>query len=222
MINPKTFDFLRQLIKNNDRDWFMGNKELHNEARENVIEFAAAVVKLASAFDPVIDTERDPKKWVQRIYRDIRFSKDKTPYKNHFGIGIAAVESKKSDNIGYYIHLQPDNNSFIAGGYWQPGSADLKAIRQEIDYNATELKGIIDAPGFKKLFGEFRDQESLKTIPRDYAADHENIALLKLKSFTACHEIADKELLKPDASKYVADVMHEIYPLNVFLNNAIV
>ncbi len=111
----------------------------------------------------------------------------------------------------------------IAGGYWMPETDHLKAIRQEIDYNAHQLKSIIDEPGFKKLFGDFKKQEQLKTVPREYSADNENIELLKLKNFIVpSYPIKDKELTKTRCgSKYIALVCSKIYPLNVFLRNAI-
>jgi len=155
-----------------------------------------------------------------RIYRDIRFSKNKTPYKNNFGISIPTSGSKLG-GVEYYMHLQP-GKSFIAGGYWMPEAAHLKAIRQEIDYNASAMKAIIDNAGFVKLFGNFRSQDQLKTVPREYSADNENIELLKLKSFIVSHQISDKRLMKADCAEYIAQVCSKIYPLNVFLKNALV
>lgn len=102
-----------------------------------------------------------------------------------------------------------------------PEAAHLKAIRQEIDYNADELKNIIDDPAFKKLFGEFRNQEALKSVPRDYSADNENIDLLKLKSFVAFHPFKDDDLMKKNAAETIAGICSKIQPLNVFLNNAL-
>lgn len=156
-----------------------------------------------------------------RIYRDIRFSKNKTPYKNNFGVSISTSGSKSGGGAEYYMHIQPDK-SFIAGGYWMPEAAHLKAIRQEIDYNAKDLTSIIDDEEFVKLFGNFRSQEQLKTVPRDYSADNEHIELLKLKSFIVSHSIKDKDLLKNGAADNIAMICSKIYPLNVFLRNAII
>lgn len=152
-----------------------------------------------------------------RIYRDIRFSKDKTPYKSHFGIHNL---TNYKGHIGYYIHIEP-GQSFIGGGYWMPDGDHLKAIRQEIDYNAADLKAIIDAPEFKKLFGEFRDQERLKTVPSGYEATDENIDLLKLKNFGAIHYLTDAEIQKKDIPVQIAKIFEQLYPLLVFFNNAI-
>jgi uncharacterized protein (TIGR02453 family) len=170
--------------------------------------------------DPTIDTNLDAKKCVMRIYRDIRFRKDKTPYKNNFGISIP-TKGLKLGRAEYYLQIAP-GNSFIAGGYWMPEAAHLKAIRQEIDYNANDLKKIIDDKEFGRLFGNFRKQEQLKSVPREYSADNENIELLKLKSFIAFHQLTDEELMEKDAPAAIATICSRIYPLNVFLNNALV
>lgn len=220
MIKPATFNFLKDLAQNNNREWFQENKQRYDEAKDNVIDFTAELIKELKKADPALSTDIDPKKCIMRIYRDIRFSKDKTPYKNNFGI-TKLLANTKTEEIGYYVHIQPDN-CFAGGGYWMPQAEHLKAIRQEIDYNADELKKIIDAPDFKKMFGEFRNQEQLKSLPRDYDADNENISLLKLKSFAAMHRFTDGEMLKPDSAKRVAEVLVNIYPLTVFLNNAII
>jgi uncharacterized protein (TIGR02453 family) len=219
MIQRHTYDFLKELVENNNREWFQVNKERYEQARENVIEFTSELLKLMHKVDPGVNEALDAKKCVMRIYRDIRFSKNKTPYKNNFGISIPA-KGLRLGGAEYYLQISP-GNSFIAGGYWMPESAHLKAIRQEIDYNAGELKKIVDAPEFIKLFGEFRKQDALKSVPRDYNADNENIELLKLKSFVAFHKLKDEELQKKDAPVLIANICSKIYPLNVFLNNAI-
>jgi uncharacterized protein (TIGR02453 family) len=219
MINPQTLDFLKELIKNNNREWFQANKTAYDKARENVIEFATELIGLLHKIDPGIDEALDPKKSVMRIYRDIRFSKNKTPYKNNFGISIP-TSGLKNGGVEYYLHLTP-GASFIAGGYWMPENEHLKKIRQEIDYNGKDLIAIIDNPEFVKLFGEFRKQEQLKTVPREYSAENEHIDLLKLKSFIAWHTLTDKELLTAGAVENIAAVCSKINPLNVFLKNAL-
>lgn len=219
MINPQTFEFLKSLIQNNNREWFQANKAVYDSARENVIEFTGELIKQLHTIDPDIDEALDAKKSVMRIYRDIRFSPNKTPYKNNFGVSIPA-SGLRLGGVEYYLHLTP-GNSFIAGGYWMPEAEHLKAIRQEIDYNGHDLKAIINEPGFVKLFGDFRQQEKLKTVPKGYEADNENIDLLKLKSFIVSHPLKDSVLFKADAVQYIAQVCAKLYPLNVFLKNAI-
>jgi len=219
MIQQQTLDFLKDLVDNNNREWFQANKERYDKARENVIELAADIIAKLHKVDPSVSADLDPKKCVMRIYRDIRFSKNKTPYKNNFGISLPTLGSKLG-GVEYYFQVQP-GKSFIAGGYWMPEVEHLKKIRQEIDYNADDLKKIIDDKEFVKLFGYFRKQDQLKTVPRDYSADNENIDLLKLKSFIVSHQLKDKELLNTNAAEEIVNLCSRIYPLNVFLKNAI-
>lgn len=219
MIKSETFKFLAALAENNNRDWFLEHKDQFDAAKENIVDFTAAVIKAFSNTDPFVDANTDPKKCVMRIYRDIRFSKDKTPYKNWFGIHKFSA-GQYAGGIGYYIHIQP-GESFAGGGYWMPEGDHLKAIRQEIDYNAHDLKEIVDEAEFKQLFGEFRNQEQLKTVPGGYAADHEDIGLIKLKSFAAVHSLTDKELQQKDAAEKVAAIFKKIYPLNLFMQQAV-
>jgi uncharacterized protein (TIGR02453 family) len=219
MIQPQTLDFLKELVDNNNREWFLANKEKYDKARENVIEFAAAVITKLHKIDPTVSADLDPKKCVMRIYRDIRFSKNKTPYKNNFGISLP-TQGSKLGGVEYYLQIQP-GKSFIAGGYWMPEADHLKAIRQEIDYNANDLKKIIDDKEFVELFGDFRAQDQLKTTPKGYDADNENIDLLKLKSFIVSHPLKDKEVTSARATDEIADICNKLYPLNVFLKNAL-
>jgi uncharacterized protein (TIGR02453 family) len=219
MIQAQTLDFLKELVDNNNREWFQANKERYDKARENLIELTTSLISKVHQIDPGVSADLDPKKSVMRIYRDIRFSKNKTPYKSNFGVSIPS-HGLKLGGVEYYLQIQP-GKSFIAGGYWMPEAEHLKAIRQEIDYNAADLKKIIDEPGFVKLFGEFRKQEQLKTVPRDYNADNENIELLKLKSFVVFHQLIDKEVQSATAAEDIAGLCSKIYPLNVFLKNAI-
>jgi uncharacterized protein (TIGR02453 family) len=219
MIEPQTLDFLKELVENNNREWFQANKEKYDKARENVIELAAAVIGKLHKVDPTVSADLDPKKCVMRIYRDIRFSKNKTPYKNNFAISLPTLGSKLG-GVEYYLQIQP-GKSFIAGGYWMPEAEHLKAIRQEIDYNAADLKKVIDDKEFVSLFGEFRKQDQLKTTPKGYDADNENIDLLRLKSFIVVHQLKDKEVTGAKAADEIVDMCSRIYPLNVFLKNAI-
>lgn len=198
----------------------MAHKADHDRAKENVTEFAGELIRELSKIDPSLDAGIDPKKAVLRIYRDVRFSPDKTPYKNNFGIG-RMTSGKNVMHIGYYMQIQP-GGSFIAGGSWMPEADQLKKVRQEIDYNAAALKKVIDAPAYKKLFGEFRNQEErLKTVPQGYSAENENIDLLKLKSFVAERNFSDADLQKEGVVQKIAAVCEAIYPLNVFLKNAV-
>jgi uncharacterized protein (TIGR02453 family) len=219
MIKTSTFDFLGQLAVNNERNWFQAHKEEYNLARENVLDFIEGVLPSIITIDPVIPADINAQGCLMRIYRDIRFSKDKTPYKTNFGIGISA-NGKSLNGPGYYIHIQP-GKSFIAGGYWMPETDHLKAIRQEIDYNGAEFRSIVESKSFKTYFGEMNTEDKLKTSPKGYATDHPDIEYLKLKSFIGMHQLKDKVLSNPNATKDIADVVEKLHPLMVFLRNAI-
>ena len=152
MLQPSTFKFLKELANHNVKEWFDTNRNLYDLAKEDVVTLVNDMIKEHSKNDPSI-AEQEGKKCVMRINRDIRFSKDKTPYKNNFGISIP-TSGTKAGGAEYYLHIQP-GKSFIAGGYWMPDAVHLKAIRQEIDYNAKDLTTIIDDAEFVKLFGKF-------------------------------------------------------------------
>ena len=154
-----------------------------------------------------------------RIYRDVRFSKDKTPYKTNFGVGISPL-GKKFNGPGYYLHISPEA-SFIAGGCWFPEAGHLKLIRQEIDYNAADLKKVIENTEFKNYFGDLDSEHILKTVPKGYSADHPQISQLKLKSFTVSHQITDQDLQNKNAVKKVVEGFEIMHPLIVFLRNAL-
>lgn len=219
MIRKETLEFVSGLIENNDRNWFQDHKDEYELAKQNIEEFANAVIVELRKTDTSIPEEITAKKCVMRIYRDVRFSKDKSPYKNNFGIGISA-RGKGNDGAGYYVHIQP-GRSFVAGGYWMPQGEHLKAIRQEIDYNTQDLLDIIQDKAFKSYYNALDDQEKLKTVPKGYDAEHPQIEILKLKSFTVTHTFTDDELFQKDSALDVADGLKKMYPLISFLNHAI-
>ena len=218
MIEAETIDFLKNLVGNNNRDWFMENKASYEQARENVIDFAQQVLQSLAKTDPQVNSAIDPKKCVMRIYRDIRFSKDKTPYKSNFGINFKTGNG--TAEMGYYIHIQPES-SFAGGGCWMPSAEHLKAIRQEIDYNGAALNDIITNASFTDDFSAFDQQEQLKNNPKGYEANHPYINLLKLKSFAAIHPFSDQELMDKTAVQEVVKTLVKIQPLNNFLNQAL-
>jgi uncharacterized protein (TIGR02453 family) len=218
-LNKKTFQFLKDIKKNNDRDWFAANKPRYEEARQDFIAVVDELITTIGKFDPKI-ASLDAKKAVFRIYKDTRFSKDKTPYKTNMGAHLVAHHEKVHDRAGYYIHIEP-GNCFLAGGAYLPPGPWIKAIRQEIDYNAADLKKIINSKSFKSYFGEI-EGDKLKTAPRDYPKDHPEIELLKYKSFLAVHKFSEKEILSDDFSKYAGKVFKAIQPFDEFLNRGLV
>lgn len=219
MIEVSTLSFLQNLSQNNNREWFNANKQDYERARENVLDFTAEIITGISGFDKTVPADLNPKDCVMRIYRDIRFSNDKTPFKANFGIAVSP-NGKNFKGSGYYIHVQP-SKCFVGGGSWFPEGEELKAIRQEIDYNGAKLRSIIENPKFKALFGELDREGVLKTRPKGYSGDHENIELLKLKSFTATCPVGDKIISQANAAKTLLSHLEKIYPLAVFLRNAI-
>ncbi|HQS52769.1 MAG: TIGR02453 family protein [Sphingobacteriales bacterium 17-39-43] len=219
MINLATFDFLEDLAANNNRDWFQANKLRHDEARNNVLEFAEKLIIKLSKIDPAVSSELDPKSCVMRIYRDVRFSKNKTPYKTNFGAGFSE-NGKNFKGAGYYLHIHPEQ-SFLAGGCWMPEGDMLKAIRQEIDYNGADFHEIIDDRAFKKYFDAPDSEYKLKTPPKGYQPDHQDIEYLKLKSFTFSHALTRNELTGSNAVDEVCDGFIRLYPFIAFLRNAV-
>jgi uncharacterized protein (TIGR02453 family) len=210
--------FLKDIKKNNDRVWFEKNKPRYLEAKQSFEDFVAALLTEFSKFDSSIGG-LDPKKLPFRIYRDVRFSKDKSPYKTNMGAGFSP-NGKLVQEPGYYVHLEPGNKSFVAGGIYMPDATNLSKIRQEIDYNSDKLKKVTNASSFKKSFDGFDEFDKLKTMPKGYPKDHPQIELLKLKSFIVSHNFSDKEVLDPKFVKNVANYAKAIKPLNDFIKEA--
>lgn len=219
-IKQETFDFLEQLRENNNREWFQENKAWYEEAKQNVEQFTEEILSFIREIDQSIPAHLTAKKSIMRIYRDIRFSKNKTPYKTNFGISISAG-GKATGTPGYYFHIEP-NKSFIAGGYWAPEATDLKAMRQEIDYNTSDFLKIIESKEFKDYFGGLEREDTLKFAPKGYEVDHPHIALLKLKSFVCVHDITNKSLTSGKGLDEIATGIQLIFPFNQFLQNALV
>ncbi|MDP3469305.1 MAG: DUF2461 domain-containing protein [Daejeonella sp.] len=218
MINSATFDFLKDLAANNNRDWFQANKLRHDVARNNVLEFADELIAKLSKIDPSVSPDLESKSCVMRIYRDVRFSKDKTPYKTNFGAGFSE-NGKNFKGAGYYLHIHPEH-SFLAGGCWMPEADILKAIRQEIDYNGSAFHQIVDNKLFKQYFAKPDTEYKLKTLPKGYLPGHPDIEYLKLKSFTFSHPLTKTELTGPNAIDLVSDGFKQLYPFVAFLRNA--
>ena len=218
MINKATFDFLTELAANNNRDWFIANKKRHDLAKNNVYEFCTNLIASLSKIDPNLPSALESKDCVMRIYRDVRFSKDKTPYKTNFSAGFSEM-GRKFMGAGYYLHIHPEQ-SFLAGGCWMPEPAMLKSIRQEIDYNGSDFHKIVDDTTFKKYFGTLDPEFKLKTVPKGYPADHPDLEYLKLKSFTFSHPLDSSSLTASDAVDQVAEGFKCLYPFITFLRNA--
>ncbi len=213
-IAQETLDFLSDLSKNNNREWFDKNRKRYEAAKKNVEAFVQELLPGMTAFEPTL-AGLTAKDCTFRIFRDVRFSKDKSPFKTNMGAYVSRG-GKKSPMAGYYLHIQP-GGAFIAGGIYGPPSDVLNNIRQEIDYNAEEFKALLNDKTFKKLFGELAG-EKLKTAPKNYPKDHPEIELLKHKSYLMVHEVKDKEVVSKDFGKTVLSTFEAMLPLNNFLN----
>jgi uncharacterized protein (TIGR02453 family) len=211
--------FLKAIAKNNDREWFEKNKPKYIEAKSQFEDFLEAFHKELVEFDESLGG-LNPRKMGFRIYRDVRYSKDKRPYKVNMGAGFSP-KGKMDQEPGYYIHLEPGNKSFIAGGVYMPDAEKLAKIRQEIDYNPEKLLSIMKRKSFKKYFDDLDDFDKLKTAPKGYPKDHENIHLLQHKSFVVSHAFTDAQITDKKFVKNLAAVCKEIMPLNTFLKEAI-
>lgn len=214
-----TLDFLKKLSKNNNREWFEKNKPRYLEVKDHFEKFVDELLPELIKFDESL-AGLNPKKLTFRIYRDIRFSKDKTPYKTHVSAGFSS--SGKGTGIpGYYLQIEPGNKSILASGLYAPMPESLAKIRQEIDYNGDQLVKIFNQKKFKKHFGKFWDEDKLKTMPKGYPKDHPHIEWLKLKSFLVIHSFKDSEVTDKKFMKNLVDVMKSAKPLNDFLIEAL-
>jgi uncharacterized protein (TIGR02453 family) len=216
MIQDTTLGFLRQLKANNDKTWFDAHRKQYEAAKQDFEDF---IVKLLPAFadvEPAV-VGQQPKNCIYRIYRDVRFSKDKTPYKPHFS-AFFARGGRKWDGAGYYLHLEP-GAIFAGGGLWMPEASLLKKVRQEIDYGFPAFEKIVGSKAFAAMFGKLNG-EALSRPPQGYDAANPAIEFLKMKSFTAGHRLQDEQLTSPQALNEVMQVFRTLQPLVQFLNRA--
>ena len=216
---PFILKFLQTLAKNNNRDWFERNKSQYLRAKEEFDEFLIRLHEELIQLDEGL-SGLNPKKLAFRIYRDVRFSKDKRPYKINMGAGFSPG-GKMIQEPGYYIHIEPGNKSILAGGLYMPDADNLTQIRQEIDYNAEKLLKILNAPKFKKTFPALGDFDKLKTAPKGYSKDHPQLELLKHRSFIVSHPFSDREVKDKKFLKLVTETAKTVKPLNDFLKEAI-
>lgn len=209
--------FLSKLSVNNNKVWFDENKKEYLEAKQSMEEMVQYIIDRVSEFDSGVAGE-EAKKCVFRIYRDVRFSKNKDPYKINMG-GFIVPGGKKSGNAGYYLHLEP-GASMLAGGIYMPESPVLKKMRDELLYNMDAFKSITENSVFRKTFGEIHG-EKLKNPPKGFPKDFEDIELLKFKSYTVVHSVSDEQVNDPGFIDYAVDIFHKMKDFNTFINRAI-
>ena len=211
-------EFLKDLTANNNREWFAANKNRYLRVKDEVETLTQSLLNRISEFDESA-TRLTPSDCLYRIYRDTRFSADKTPYKNHIGIYINPPYGKKAPGAGYYLHLEP-GNSLVAGGLWCPEAPVLKRVRQDIYENVEEYLEIIEDPTFSKYF-ERVGEDLLKTAPKGYPKDWEHIELLRPRNFTAYSPLTERTVCSARMEDEVIERMKALRAFNSFLNFAI-
>ncbi|RTY91164.1 DUF2461 domain-containing protein [Flavobacterium sp. RSP46] len=220
MLSKETLQFLDDLKANNNRDWFLENKKRYERFKKDYQQLVGDLLDAMKPLDPSLEM-LEIKNCTFRINRDIRFSKDKTPYKSHLGIWLSSG-AKGLNRSGYYIHLEK-GASFIAGGLYCPESDDLKKMRKEIAFFHEDLEAILEKKDFKKEFNDFdrNEKNTLKNPPRGYEKEHPAIKLLKLKSFESSQKIDFSAAAKKDFVTIMSQKLIVLKPLNDFINRAL-
>lgn len=216
-ISSKVFDFLKLIEKNNNREWFNDNKNLFLEAQSDFQDFTEELISEMGKFDETI-LKLDAKKSLLRIYRDTRFSKDKTPYKTYFGasLGMGKINTK----AGFYLHVEP-GKSFLGSGIYLPDSPVLKEIRKEISLFKDDFLKAIEDKYFKKHYTELDQEHKLKNVPQGFEKEDPMAEYLKLKSFIGVHNMTNKDLSDKNAVKNISKIFEAAKPLNDFLDTSI-
>lgn len=213
----KVLKFLQELKENNNREWFNDNKKRYNECKEKILFLTDVFINEIGEFDSTVRGV-SPKDCIFRIFRDVRFSKDKVPYKTNFGSFIAKG-GRKSISPGYYFHIEPEQ-SFIGGGIYMPEAGSLRAIRNYMTEHAPEFLQIINDVDFKRVFPEMYDHQ-LKTAPKGFPKDHEFIKLLRYKSFVFSNSIDNKNIRGDNFIKQTINSFKQLNKVNNFLIEAL-
>ncbi|MCM8569115.1 DUF2461 domain-containing protein [Gramella jeungdoensis] len=211
----KLFEFLRELNRNNNKEWMDEHRDEYHEVRDFFIDWLNKMdIRLAG-----IDPDYSPttgKQAINRINNNLLFHPDKPVYKDHFGAGL----DKEKGKGDFYIHIGI-NESFVAGGFYRPKKSTLDSIRAAIDYNGDEFKKIINKKTFRQTFEDLLEDDKLKTSPKSYSKDHKHIDLLRNKSFAVMHRFTQKEIQQDDFQEKVIEVYKEMLPFRRYLNNAV-
>lgn len=220
MITKEALQFLDDLIANNNTEWMHANKKRYENYKKDYHNFITSILSEIKPLDPTLEP-LEVKNCTFRINRDIRFSKDKSPYKTNMGVWFTQNKNRKN-SPGYYIHFER-GNSFVAGGVWCPEPNELKLIRKEIEFFHDDLEAIVTDKTFKKEYADLTRDEGnmLKKAPKDIDPNHPAIEFLKLKSYTASQKIEDDWFTQPDFSKKVAQKLITLKPMNDFLRRAL-
>ena len=221
MLQSSTLKFLKDLKKNNNKPWFDANRKRYEEAKKDFELFIQQVIDVHGKKDKTI-TSLKARECLFRINRDIRFSKDKTPYKTNFGASINKGGKKAFSTAGYYFHLEP-GEAFVGGGIYQPMPEELRKVRQEIDYNFKEFKTIIGSKKFKSVYGDLdkSDEFLLSRVPKGYEADNPASEYLRLKSYIAFERLTDSDLTSKTLVKKATDAFQTLQPFIDFVNGSL-
>lgn len=210
-LQRQSLNFLSELKKNNNREWFTEQKEVYEEVFEGVKEFFRTVYEMMSIHDNI------EKFHVHRIYRDLRFSKDKTPYKTYFGLHLG--RAKPLLRGGYYLNIEP-GRCFAGGGFWEPEKEDLFRIRKEIERDDSELRKLLCSEEFVRYFGTVKGEE-LKTAPKGFDKAHPAIDLLRKRQFLVMRNFSDKEVLQSDFKEEVIQTFLEMRPFFDYMSEVL-
>lgn len=215
-IKKETFTFLKKLESNNNRDWFAENKKEYEIQHAHMIDFADAFLLKMNEHDQIETV--NGKKSLMRIYRDVRFSKNKDPYKTHWGGGFK--RATKLLRGGYYYHIQPGGKSFIGGGFWAPNKEDLLRVREDIATDATEIRSIITSSEFVDTFGELQGDQ-LKTAPKGFDKEHSDVDLLRFKQYVFSRNFSDEEVLSSDFLNQANKTFKKIRPFFNYMSEVL-
>lgn len=204
-ISKSTLEFLKELKQNNNREWFNANKPTFEVEQKKVKEFYNSVMEHLKMHDLIENVK------IFRIYRDVRFSPDKTPFKPHFAGHFTRATNKLRG--GYYLRVRP-GETFLAGGFWEPNKEDLARIRKEFETDASEIRAIVNAPEFKKCFGTLQG-DAVKTAPRGFDKNHPNIDFIRLKQFIVTRSFTDEEVLSPN---FLTEVISSFKAMRLYLD----
>lgn len=221
MLQKTTLGFLKELKKNNTKEWFDTNRKKYESAKADFTVLTNAVIQALGKKDPFI-ASLQAKDCTFRINRDVRFSKNKDPYKTNMGMYLSRG-GKKSLFSGYYFHLEPGGKSFAAGGLWMPEADVIKKVRQEIDYNWDEFNNIIQNKKFVASYKTLQREEgmALSREPKGYDKDNPAIEYIKLKSWVATTPFIDAQLTSNKLAREITAAFETLQPLILFLNRAI-
>lgn len=211
-----TLAFLTELSFHNDREWFTAHKDWYVACHKRFEALTAEYIRRLGQLDPTM-ANLQPKDCIWRIYRDVRFSLDKRPYKEWFGTFPAPGGGKHSPQGGYYLHIQPGHSMFAAG-IWCPEPDLLKTLRREIEANYDEVEEIMSKRSFKRYFTDFDKEWSLKKVPAGFDPNFVHADWLKLKAFTVSTPLTDEEVCAPDFMDHLMDIAKAAKPINDFLN----